>query len=85
MQAFIADLLADSEIERAELRWLIAQTKLASPECTQREARRRHHASQDLVGRVFAALQRQGSGYSQAYRQLSTGASGLGPSNGSGQ
>jgi uncharacterized protein YerC len=69
IRSFIADLLSPPEIRRAEQRWEIAQAFIESP-CSQRAARRRHHASQDLIARVIAAVEKPTSGYRQVSRRL---------------
>jgi uncharacterized protein YerC len=69
MKSFLSDLLSPAELNRAELRWVIAQTQMEIS-CSAREARRRHDASQELVRRVFKAVQRAESGYRLAYARL---------------
>jgi len=69
LRAFIVDLLSLPEIRRAEQRWEIAQAYIASP-CSKRAARRRHRASQDLIARVVAVLERPSSGYRQVSERL---------------
>jgi uncharacterized protein YerC len=69
LRGFIADLLSPPEIQRAVLRWDIAQTCIELG-CSQRQAEKRHQASQDLVKRVFEAVRRKGSGYRLAYARL---------------
>jgi uncharacterized protein YerC len=66
---FIADLLSEPEIERAEQRWSIAQTRIRTS-CSIRAARKLHGASQELVQRVFAAVEHEESGYRRTYGRL---------------
>jgi uncharacterized protein YerC len=69
MKNVIADLLSSGEIARAEQRWAIAQTRIET-RCSIHETREGHTASQDLVTRVFHAVDRKGSGYRLAYPRL---------------
>jgi uncharacterized protein YerC len=69
VRSFIADLLSAPEIRRAEERWEIAQTRIETA-CSIRAAREQYKASQELVRRVFAAVDRKGSGYRLAFRRL---------------
>ena len=69
---FVADLLSSGEAKRAEHRWAIAQTRITLRSSIH-EARKTHRASQDLVSRVFRAVDRQGSGYRLAHRRLKEG------------
>lgn len=69
LRAFISDLLSGPEISRAEQRWEIAHAFIKSP-CSKRAARRRHHASQDLVARVITAVEKPTSGYRKVSERL---------------
>jgi uncharacterized protein YerC len=70
MENFLADLLSPPEIAHARRRWAIAQT-LMNDRCSQREAKRRHGGSWDVVRRVHAAVE-DGVGYRAAYAALNS-------------
>jgi uncharacterized protein YerC len=65
----VADLLSAKEIKLVEQRWAIACAQIENPG-TKKNARRQHGASQDLVDRVFAALDNPRSGYRLVQRRM---------------
>lgn len=69
VKSFLTDLLSKTEVAKAEDRWAIAKTIIATG-CAQREAMRRHKATQDQVHRVFCFANRRKSGYRLVYARL---------------